>query len=831
MKDRKQVFSIRKTTLGVGSILLGIFLSTSLVQADEVGGTAPNLSEELESASVVGDASQTEESVVNYVADDSKEVGFKEETEGTITLGTKPKVETTVTKAETEYRLDTNKEFGDDEVVRTAQDGVETTRTTYRLVPELSKLANPKVLDETNRYSNEEFYHKDLSQELPSDQIVIDNLFLDEIGYIGSSEYSIEYLKLQRMANSLSSVSSGNYLKNLIPFDSTSSVDDIERYYSSFYISDSLYAAMKVDYLRAAHLRDIERKSAQPSKFLEETYQTVVDAFDSITQRYNASRGVNYIVKDYTLQDFSEDKIKEFDEKLERLPEPIKKNVKKVQLVGEDLGDIERTNQKLAAMAYYRDHSIVLRAYNNDFYINTLFVDPQTGQEFSQKTKWKRDRPSLSTLLHEISHVIDFNSGMDLWSHTDYNGDGRIEGQAGLSSSPEFLDVYNRYFKGKTVHPYFRDAPGEAFAESLGEYIEWKLYGTKPDKYIQRPSLDLDNYLDGMIRLSEGDKYYDSEEAYSPTIAAKDYFEKIYNLLFEQMQDMKVDVATVKTTSKPVQNGLVIYGAKPSEKTTTTTYQTRFVADSSKDRSYRAEIGGQDGNKVVRTSYILENNHPKAVEETISETASVDKVITLGTKADKILVTITFTREEVNDSTLNQGERKVLQVGKNGKIEKITTYQLVDEKTGEIRSETTENVLEEMVKEVILIGTKVVEQILQPTEEEKAEQSSKLNNMIGEVLSHHSNEEETSLSLNHKLSQEEKDKVGENQEKQVTLVTTSIKRQSTPLSMGQRISQEITQVTKDSAHLPRTNAEESYLALIGLGVLATVGFVRRKKVQ
>lgn len=52
-KTKKEIFSIRKTALGVGSVLLGVMLTTQVASANEVSLMTPSVDKSLTTTSPV----------------------------------------------------------------------------------------------------------------------------------------------------------------------------------------------------------------------------------------------------------------------------------------------------------------------------------------------------------------------------------------------------------------------------------------------------------------------------------------------------------------------------------------------------------------------------------------------------------------------------------------------------------------------------------------------------------------------------------------------------------------------------------------------------------
>lgn len=148
--NRKQIFSIRKTLLGVGSVLIALSFLGQSVSADEV----------LEPAN-----SSTE-----LVATPQQNSQVPE-----------PKVETTIIPATTEYVADETLEVGQSQVQTPAVDGKTEQITSYKqqetVVDPVDQSAKDAMAATDYKYGPSDFYHLDTTQEKPSDQIVIDKLF------------------------------------------------------------------------------------------------------------------------------------------------------------------------------------------------------------------------------------------------------------------------------------------------------------------------------------------------------------------------------------------------------------------------------------------------------------------------------------------------------------------------------------------------------------------------------------------------------------------------------------------------------------------------------
>lgn len=288
----------------------------------------------------------------------------------------------------------------------------------------------------------------------------------------------------------------------------------------------------------------------------------------------------------------------------------------------------------------------------------------------------------VSTVLHEMTHIIDFKSG--LYSETtDRNTDGSLSTVMAFSDTQEFLDVYHTYFDRPDVWSYYRDNSEEAFAEGLSQYIMHRLFGTPYSTYIANPYT--------------GDAYNPGDgSGYSPFAETEFYFASLYNRLFEYPRTAQVVPYLVTTTTTAPVNGQVIYGAMPEETTTTTPYTTVYVGDTSfaydpTGQTDRVQAG-VDGTETIRTTYSLDsNNQLVATQTVISSTPVQNQIITKGTQPTVVdtSVPMTIVYQEVTDGSLGDWQVNVLDAGQDGLIRSTTTYS-VDPVTGIVTPSTTE---------------------------------------------------------------------------------------------------------------------------------------------
>ena len=158
----------------------------------------------------------------------------------------------------------------------------------------------------------------------------------------------------------------------------------------------------------------------------------------------------------------------------------------------------------------------------------------------------------------------------------------------------------------------------------------------------------------------------------------------------------------------------------PKEFTLTTTetipFETEITKDATKDVGTKEVTqNGVDGKKVTKQKYKLEGGQyiPDGQAD-ITETPAQNKKITIGTKEVTVdveekdvteKVKIPFKTERKNNPSLEKGQEKVVQEGKDG--EKEITY-TVKTRGGEVLSKTkkSEKVTKEATPKIIEVGTK-----------------------------------------------------------------------------------------------------------------------------
>ena len=825
---KKNIYSIRKSKFGAVSTKIAAV--TFLMLA---GGVAVS---ELNTTAYAAETTQNKneerkiESPVEYTADSAKEVGYKEvkvqgndgkftlknngnesiaervePTKTEVVLGTKPKVEKEIEKAKIEYKVDDTKEYGVREVVKEAKDGEKTTTTTYKIVTKpkvkLSEKIEKMLNSDNYMYTDEKFYSIDNSKELPSDKIVIDKLFVSipekqNIGektgvreliqtgihlveegklkdkYItpemmdpknpdireikrnyytfddnkteedyGVKEYDYSKDKdfysilLKEGSDGLIMLSGGHYLTNEV-LRELNEDKSVERYFAKYIITESMYADAKANYQR---LQLAKEKLGDLTESQKELVENAERAFNSITQHYNNINGYRDKLN-ITYEGNIPDSVKEeFEKQLLKLPYEIRKNLVQLRVTTNELKQTEHAknnNRSLIGLAYYYLKNIVQKYEES----REIGVPTDKGKK-EELRKLKQPEALLDNLMHEISHIIDATGGLgsSFFAFDGIKGAGIVTSQESpfsFSSSKEFDDVYNKYFKNEINYKnYYRTSKEEAFADSLGEYINKRIYGVPYTRY---------KTIEGVEYEFKDVNDPNYATATTPVDKAEYYFANLYNKLFEQPTEAKVVVDTIKETNSAVQDGLIV----------------------------------------------------------------------LGTKTKEERVEIPYTTEIKEDNTLEKGLRKVVQAGVNGEILKITSYALANKETGKLSSTTTEKVVKEMIKEVVLLGTKEVEK---PKEEVKPEET-KQEQPKEEVKPEETKEEQSKEAVQTEQPKEvEKIKDTSNKKQEKTVKSAKIaKIQKHKLYVG-------------SKKLPNTGETSNSAMLIGLVSLAVAARLKQSK--
>lgn len=454
-----------------------------------------------------------------------------------------------IAPAITEYSIDVTKPVGTD-VIIPGQDGTKTTTTTNIIQTETTAPASQAVYDDSYKWIDQPFYHVDTTQTLPSDRIVVDTLFVDRPPLTAdysttestvrelaqySENYIYEYLTvtnpdgtttqtryirtitaemldptdtqlrsllgltddaafysrlLTTAQEDMWTASAQDYGIEMVPEDLSTSTDDFLRYDNSNIINDAFYADIKADYQRAI-LAEQELEALGSWTTQQQTDMNMItDQFNSLTRRYNNYKGSISTSIDYSNTTMMSDTQKaDFEAKIHALPEELQRII----------ADLVIYDNEIPGMG-----------------TGTLGLANSAAQSIA--LKYEASNTSLmETVLHEMTHIIDFKSGLYVET-SDRNTDGTLDTVPALSDTQEFLDIYYTYFDRSDVWPYYRDNSSEAFAEGLSQYIMHRLFGSPYATYVPNPYT--------------GDAYDPGNgTGYSPFAATEFYFASLFNKL------------------------------------------------------------------------------------------------------------------------------------------------------------------------------------------------------------------------------------------------------------------------------------------------------------
>ncbi|PIA83637.1 G5 domain-containing protein [Streptococcus parauberis] len=454
-----------------------------------------------------------------------------------------------IAPAITEYSIDVTKPVGTD-VIIPGQDGTKTTTTTNIIQTETTAPASQAVYDDSYKWIDQPFYHVDTTQTLPSDRIVVDTLFVDRPPLTAdysttestvrelaqySENYIYEYLTvtnpdgtttqtryirtitaemldptdtqlrsllgltddaafysrlLTTAQEDMWTASAQDYGIEMVPEDLSTSTDDFLRYDNSNIINDAFYADIKADYQRAI-LAEQELEALGSWTTQQQTDMNMItDQFNSLTRRYNNYKGSISTSIDYSNTTMMSDTQKaDFEVRIHALPEELQRII----------ADLVIYDNEIPGMG-----------------TGTLGLANSAAQSIA--LKYEASNTSLmETVLHEMTHIIDFKSGLYVET-SDRNTDGTLDTVPALSDTQEFLDIYHTYFDRSDVWPYYRDNSSEAFAEGLSQYIMHRLFGSPYATYVPNPYT--------------GDAYDPGNgTGYSPFAATEFYFASLFNKL------------------------------------------------------------------------------------------------------------------------------------------------------------------------------------------------------------------------------------------------------------------------------------------------------------
>ena len=432
----------------------------------------------------------------------------------------------------------------------------------------------------------------------------------------GLRDYSLEKdedfynLLLTNSFNYLIEFNTTNHL-SMINKDNKLEKENIRNYFAKNIITDGMYADVKANYLRFKLAISKLGKLNEYQEMLSKEGEVV---FQSITRRFNSSKGTKEKLNIRYEGNIPDDIKKKFEEGIEKIPYEYRKNLVNLIVTDKDLPHADKLD-KPQGLANGHNESIRLKyTKEHNQPITMLFV-----------------------LLHEIGHIIDYSGGFNLPEVLAFGPSEEISPEIylrrevqGFRNSKEYEDVYNKYFKNANPYPkYFTENKEEAFAEHLGRYIFKRVFGKDYPRYI----IDT-NSPENIKRIYPEDERY--KDAFSPMDKAEYYFADLYNKLFEQPTEGKVEINTIKETHVDVQDGKVVLGTKPKEEIIRVAYDTEERIDSTLPEGVRkVQQAGVNGEILKITSYLLANKEAGELTAQVSERIiknSIKEIILVGSK-------------------------------------------------------------------------------------------------------------------------------------------------------------------------------------------------------
>ena len=119
---------------------------------------------------------------------------------------------------------------------------------------------------------------------------------------------------------------------------------------------------------------------------------------------------------------------------------------------------------------------------------------------------------------------------------------------------------------------------------------------------------------------------------------AEYYFANLYNKLFEQPVEGRVEINTIKEKHVDVQDGKVVLGTKPKEEIIQVAYDTEERIDSTLPKGVRKVLqAGANGEILKITSYLLANKETGELTTRVSERIiknSIKEIVLVGSKIE-----------------------------------------------------------------------------------------------------------------------------------------------------------------------------------------------------
>ena len=168
------------------------------------------------------------------------------------------------------------------------------------------------------------------------------------------------------------------------------------------------------------------------------------------------------------------------------------------------------------------------------------------------------------------------------------------------------------------------------------------------------------------------------------------------------------EVANSKKTTKQPVNRVVKVGAKDKVETEKTPFTTRYEADSTKEKGTQTVAApGKEGVKTTITTFSVDSQSGAVKESKGKPTLKLpeEKVVKVGTKDKVVTEKLSFTTRYEADNTKEKGIQTVVSSGKEGTKTTVTKY-TVNPTTGAVSESVQKPIVVAAQDKVIKVGTK-----------------------------------------------------------------------------------------------------------------------------
>ncbi|HEM2741852.1 TPA: G5 domain-containing protein [Streptococcus suis] len=767
--DKKQIFSIRKTSLGIGSVLLGLVLLAPTVAADEVSNQ-----------DTVGPATSVET------------------TTDPTSVSIQPKVETSPIPATTEYLADDSLEYGKTEVVTPAVDGVTETVTTYKEIEKAVDIVDQSAKDTMAltdyKYGSTDFYHVDDSQEKPSDKIVINRLFTD-VKTLTEEEIKnhqsirdivtgVEYLDFVSYetppeAQGFLKLTSVDDTKPNI-YLTTESIDPTNPTFQALLKEYSFRGTARGNGVSTPWTGDLQ--DTNNSQLRKAVYVELAKKSSEVLANLAGFRYINALVgegndeatavKSYFTSKLpiSEQLYADAKANYERFLLAVKEGELKERVFGG--GTVDEDGNPYIIM----QENPIIRTGQYAFDTITKRYNDAKGSiqnpiVFENTSLSAEDQAALVEKLSQLPDTVKSNllklivSDEVLDSGPQYRGGAYLETshiQIRHFTERAFPVLSSQGKKKVTLSPKQPDDLIDIFLHELGHVIDFRSGKFVYDYYAYQPE-DTSSFMRAIGRLSYSNEFLKVFEEYF--LNKEDVWEYIRWTPSEAWADSLGEYINHKIFGTPYRRYKKIDGVVYEYKPFLAGLNAEY--DAMKETVYDVGYSPVEASEFYWESIYKKLFEPEVIKETVVDgvTTNITPVqngkVLVGTKPKVTIESISFKTVEESDASQPVGYRVVKQAGQNGQLETKTTY-TVDSITGQVTEKTSTTVLQDTIDEIILVGTKVVE-------EEISEKPEVTVGSTIEVLAYTSREEtDSSQPLGYKYTKQ----VGENGLVKVTITNT-----------------------------------------------------------